>query len=326
MRRHRAVHPLVLAAALSLAMPALAHPPPPLLETVATFDASRFEVPESIAIDSHGNRLVSLSLTGEIRKIAPDGAQSTLAVLPLAPPLTPCGDFFDIMGALAIDHRDNLYVPLDTCVASLRGVYRVSPAGETTLLSNLPLAALGDGITYRDGLLYVADADLGLVWRLPADGSAPAAVWAQDPLLQPSVGHLFPGPNGIQFFGDKLYVSNSDQGDILVIPVEHDGSAGSVSVHASGTGCDDFAFDVLGNLYCTTDPFNTLVRIHPDGSSEVLLTAADGLDGPTASLFGRRVDELFELYITNGATPFFSTTHRPSLMKLFVGLPGAPRP
>jgi hypothetical protein len=31
-----------------------------------------------------------------------------------------------------------------------------------------------------------------------------------------------------------------------------------------------------------------LVKVNQDGSTDVLLTAADGLDGPTATAFGRQ--------------------------------------
>lgn len=59
------------------------------------------------------------------------------------------------------------------------------------------------------------------------------------------------------------------------------------------------------NLYGTTDPFNTVLRVALDGTVEVLLTAADGPDGPTATGFGVGADNK-NLYITNAAFPFFS--------------------
>ena len=156
-----------------------------------------------------------------------------------------------------------------------------------------------------------------------------AEVWAKGDLLERAPNASFPGPNGLQVFLDGCYVSNSDQGTILAIPIQPNGTAGPIRVHATlpgDLGCDDFAFDVLGNLYCTTDPFNTLLRIFPDGSFETLLTAADGLDGPTATAFGRRGQDRFNLYIANAAFPFFSTTHRPSLMRLHLEVPGWLKP
>ncbi len=77
-------------------------------------------------------------------------------------------------------------------------------------------------------------------------------------------------------------------------------------------------------VYCTTDPTNTLVRLDPDGTNEILLAAADGLDGPTSATFGRRGRNRKNLYITNAAFPFYTTTFRPSLMRLRLRIPGAP--
>ena len=80
-----------------------------------------------------------------------------------------------------------------------------------------------------------------------------------------------------------------------------------------------------GSLYCGTDPFNTVVRIAPDGTMETILTAADGLDGPTAVLFGRN-NEGFDLYMTNAAFPFFPVPppRLPSLLRLQAGRPRIP--
>ena len=89
-------------------------------------------------------------------------------------------------------------------------------------------------------------------------------------------------------------------------------------------GCDEFAFDVRGSIYCTTDPFNTVVRLDPDGTTEILLTADDLLDGPTSAAFGRHGTNRKNLYITNAAFPIFTTTFRPSLMRLRLNVPGAP--
>jgi hypothetical protein len=79
------------------------------LSTVALFNPNAFEAPESVQFDRHGNAYVSLALTGEVRKIAPDGTQTTLAFLPLRPDVQPCGNAFGlpIMGSIALDHQGN---------------------------------------------------------------------------------------------------------------------------------------------------------------------------------------------------------------------------
>jgi sugar lactone lactonase YvrE len=93
-----------------------------------------------------------------------------------------------------------------------------------------------------------------------------------------------------------------------------------VSVAYDGVIADDFAFDVHGNLYATTDPFNTVDRVSPDGTQQTLLTAADGLAGPSAAAFGTSGGDRTSLYITN--LSFFEATPRPSLQRIDVGVPG----
>ncbi len=294
--------------------------------TVALFDPTYFETPESVQFDSEGNMVISLALTGELRVIAPDGAQSTRAFLPIAPEVVPCENPFGaaILGGAALDKDDNAYVSVGSCDQDQLGVYQVTPQGDVTFLAPLPQGAMANGIAHRHGELYVADTALGLVWNLPTDGSRPPAVWAADALLAP-LPDFFPGPNGLQIFHDEVYVSVSDRAHVIAFPIRHDGSAGPARVHATGVGLDDFAFDVHGNLYGTTDPFNTLVRIAPDGSTTVLLTAADGLDGPTSAAFGVDGGDKDQLYVMNAAFPFFSTTHRPSVLKVDIGVHGAKR-
>jgi sugar lactone lactonase YvrE len=320
----------VALALLALAAPAvlLAHPPdaPGPVETLVSFDASQLETPESLVFDRDGNVYISLALTGEIRKITPDGTQSTFALIPIGAPLTPCGGFFAILGALTVDNHGNLYAAAAACDPANRGIWRISPDGQAELIANLPLEALPNGITLYHGRLYVADSSLSRVWVVPVEGGE-ATVWLQDPLLGAPSGSPFPGANGIKVFRHELYVSNSGGGTIVAIPFLHGDAPGAPRIHAvlpAPQGCDDFAFDVHGNLYCGTDPFRTLIRVAPDGSSEILLTAADGLDGPTAAAFGVRGNDRFNLYITNAAFPFFSETHQPSLMRIHLDAPGAP--
>jgi sugar lactone lactonase YvrE len=303
-------------------------------QIVTPFDHSKLETPEGLAIDKQGNRYLSLNLTGEIRKVAFDGSQSTLAVLPLgAPPLTPCFGFVPIMGPPAFDQKGNLFLGVDSCDPALRGLWRVTPEGEIALMSKVAPEALLNGIAIRGKFAYLADTALQIIWRIPLKGGAPQ-VWADSPLLKKrtDVPAIFPGPNGVEIFEDELYVSVSGGFRVVALPLDDEGedepllpTARPIRVHAVGTGCDDFAFDVLGNLYCGTDPFNTLVRIAPDGTQTVLLTAADGLDGPTAAAFGRKGDDRFNLYVTNGAFPFFPTPGTPKLLRVKMDVVGAPR-
>lgn len=322
-----------VALALALAPSALlAHPPDaPSLATIALFNPAALETPESIAITRNGDRYISFAFTGEIRKIAADGSQSTLAVIPIGPPLTVCGPFFNGLTGITLDPRTegSLYASAAACDPAFRGVWRVPlDGGAPEVVATLPLAAIPNGIAFRHDQLYVADSNLSAIWRVPAAGGA-AEIWLEDPsfagVITPELP--LPGINGLQIFRNEVYVANSGQGTVLAIPFGPGDTPGEIRVHAvmpPGTGGDDFAFDVHGNIYMTTDPSNLLVKIAPDGSTEILLTFLDGLDGPTAAAFGRTGDDRFNLYITNAAFPFFTTTFRPSLMRLHLDVPGAP--
>jgi hypothetical protein len=318
----RRVIPAVFVLLLAAAPSAFAQ-----VETVALFNASLLETPESIAIDRHNNKYVSLALTGEIRKIAADGSQSTYIMLPLgAPPLTFCGSFFAGLTGLTFDEHDNLYANLASCDPGSRGVWKIPPDGQPpTRIAALSLQSLPNGIVHHRDSVYVADSVIGVIWRVADTGGA-AEIWASGQELT-QVPNGLPGPNGLKLFEGELYVSNPSQSTVVAVRVRPDGTAGSTRTHAAGVFCDDFAFDVHGNLYCGTDPFNTVVRIAPDGAMETILSAADGLDGPTAILFGRN-DEGFDIYMTNAAFPFFQVPQPrlPSLLRLKLEVHGFSHP
>lgn len=286
------------------------------VETIVLFNPATPETPESIQVDRHGNLYVSLARTGEVRKISPDGTQSTLAIL--------CST----TAGIALDHQDNVYVVVRPCGASDHGIWQVTPEGQQWLVASLPESARPNGIAYHDGWLYVADSRLALVWRVHTDGQSPAEVWSADPLLQnpPNPPPGIPGPNGLQVFHDEVYVSVSTRGHIVALPINADGSAGPGRVHVV-LGSDDFAFDVKGTLYAMGNRSHQVVSVTQDGVIETLLTFADGLDNPTSAAFGVKNDNK-NLYIANGALPQFQgqNPRRPSVMRLHIGIPGKPRP
>src|SRR5262245_7066165 len=293
------------------------------VETIASFNPSLLETPENIAIDTADNKYVSLALTGEIRRIAPDGTQSTFAMLPLgAPPLTFCGSFFAGLTGITFDEHDNLYANVASCDPASRGVWKIPHDGQPMArIAALSMQSLPNGIVHHRDRIYVADSVIGAIWRVDDTGRTPE-IWTDGQALAQLPNGL-PGPNGLKLFEGELYVSNPSQGTVVAVRVRPDGTAGATRTHATNVFCDDFAFDVHGNLYCGTDPFNTVVRIAPDGSIATIATAADGLDGPTAVFFGHR-NEGFDLYIANAAFPFFPVPppRKPSLLRLHLDVRG----
>ena len=298
-------------------------------ETLVLFDFAASETPESIVFDRRDNAYISLANTGEVVKVDEDVNVHPLAQLPIGAPCAVPQPTVAL--GLAFDQRETLYIAISACDPANHGIWTIDKdTGAIELLANVPQANILNGIDVDGQYLYAADTFLGFVWRIPIDGSSVPEIWADDPLLKRPPGAMFPGPNGLKVFRGEVYVANSSTGTIVAIPIGAPGlggSAGTARVHATlpfPQGCDEFAFDVHGSIYCTTDPFNTIVRLDPDGTTETLLTASDLLDGPTSVAFGRRGTNRKNLYITNAAFPIFTTTFRPSLMRLRLDVPGAP--
>ena len=317
--------PLVVACILVAASASAAE-----VETITLFEHAVPETPESIQVDRHGIVYVSLARTGEIRKIDPDdGIQSTLAFLTAAPGnLCPNRPGRATIAGIAFDHRGNVYVGVNACDAKDHGIWKVTPDGEQSLFVNLPPEARANGIAYHGGLLYVADSAIGRVWRIDGDGQSPAELWTANLLLQhpPAPPTGIPAANGLQIFHDEVYVSVSTRAHIVAFPISADGSAGPGRVHVEEFGVDDFAFDVKGNLYAMTNFTQTVERVAPDGTREILLSGGV-LDGPSSGAFGVGNDRK-NLYIANAAFPIFPgpSPRRPSVLRLHIGIPGKPRP
>jgi sugar lactone lactonase YvrE len=301
-------------------------PPITKVRTVATFDQSLGESPEDINVDHLGNLYVSLSLKGEILKIAPDGTQTPYAQLPIGTPFAFCSGFYALLGPITFDLVGNLYASVGSCDPEHRGVFKVAPNGAVTQLVKLPFESFPNGIALHNGQLYVADSNLALIWKIDPhsdlQSGAQAEVWATDPLISRKVpGQGFPGANGLQFHGGKAYVAATDRSTIVTIPVKPNGKAGKATLFATTpAGCDDFAFDIVGNLYCGSF-FDQVIRVRPDGTSEAILTGGE-LDGPTSIAFGRTWDDFLDIYVTNGSFPGFSAQNKPSLQQYRVGIPG----
>jgi len=292
-------------------------------EVVRNLDPSIPDNPEGIAIDSKGNFILAMGLSGQLVKLNKNGDRSLITTLPI-------GDFnpfafTGILGPVAIDRFDNMYVSVNASDPVNRGVWKVRKDGNATLLSNFPMTAALNGLAIKNNHLYVADSGPdGKIWRVSINTGA-NEIWADDPLLKlsdPTV--MAPGPNGIQYYGNEFYVSNPNQNKLLAIELNNNGSSGTIRI-AAEVSFDDFAIDILGNIIGTTAPANTIEKVYPDGRVEGLLTAADGLDIPTAAIFGRGFFDSFNVYITNAAFPFVPGATQPSLMKLELGIPGFDR-
>ena len=287
-------------------------------QTLATFDPSKGEFPEGIAVDRRQHVYVGLALTGEIRRFEPQGSSSTLATLP-------AGAGF-LLG-LATDAPGNVYAALASFDPATHGVWRVRPNGSQERIGALPASGIPNGLAFDEaGSLYVTDSVLGAVWRIPRGGEP--EVFVQHPLLEPEPGSPVPGANGIAFADHSLLVANTRFGRIVRIPIEPGGTAGTPSTvieRGDLIGADGVALDVRRNLYVAMfggPAGGRLVRISPDGQVDQLAGPADGLTGPASLAFGTL--DRKSLFVTN--FDLFSPAPRPALVRVEAGVPGRPLP
>ena len=176
--------PLIAAAVLPLVITATAAAVE--AQTLVSFDRAAGQTPESVAVVSDGTAYVSLSFASEIYRITPAGQQSTLDI-PTAGGITV---------GLAIDSRDTnfLYVAVRSADPAAAGVWRIprDRFDDPARVVPLPTDSFPNGMTFDErSNLYIADSDLGRIWRV-APGAAKATVWAAGALLAPT-GERLPG-------------------------------------------------------------------------------------------------------------------------------------
>lgn len=318
-----------LVAAL-VAVVALGSPGRPAVATarvnrVLAFDASAGELPESVVVDRRGSIYVSLAPLGQVRAIAPDGGQRVVATLPVA-------SGFGALG-LALGPRDDVYLAVSTFDPATNGVYRVGRGGTTERLRGTEAIGLPNGLAFdRRGDLFVTDSVGGAIWRVPANGSA--ELWLQHPLLEGDNSAPPPVPlgvNGIAFRDGTLFITNTEKGSVIRVPVKRDASPGTLSVLAEGPaliGADGLTLDTRGSLYVAVNGQNTVVQISPGGATlTTLATAADGLDSPSDVAFGQGRRDRRTLFVVNfaiGPAFGFPPGAGPALSAMNVGVPGTP--
>lgn len=288
---------------------------PPTVQTVV-----RFRPPmllESIVRDRRGNIFVSNLFGGVIYKISHSGKYRPFYRVALGK-----GPGLRGLFCMVFDNKGGLYFTVNSPDSKVRGVWHVTRGGRGALFAALPADVLLNGIT-RDGHghLLIADSKLGRIWQVDMS-TAKVRVWLQDKLLAPHmVGGEIPGANGIQRHAGFVYVTNTSASDIVRVPILPDGAAGKPEIAIKHLAGDDFGIDGAGNLYITTHPFNTIVKIAPNGVREAVASAADGVIGPSAvsvSDDGKTIYVAMDggLFPLPGHKAIPVSEQRPSVMKL----------
>jgi hypothetical protein len=214
---------------------------------------------------------------------------------------------------LATDHAGNMYWAIGALGPgrSPPGIDKVPPDGGTATLLTPPdfPAALPDGIDVIGKNAYWTDAIMGTV-NVTDIRTGATRVWSNDPLLLGNVeacgGTPFPAPlgaNGISHHGDTIYVTNSNYGRLLRIPIKSDGDAGTVGVVVESCahlhGLDGVATDRDGTLLATRQPTSSIVRICPNSGKTEVVYAGAPLDGPASDFIWNAPNGDRKLLITN---------------------------
>ena len=131
----------------------------------------------------------------------------------------------------------------------------------------------------RSGNVYVSGSFSGAVYKIGPNGGAPA-VWVQSPLLTTTGVPGF-GANGLAFNGAQttLFVNNTGNDQVVKIPVNPDGSAGTPAVFVNSVnGADGLIIDKHDNLWIAANQADEIVVIDPSGRTIAKLGDFNGLD------------------------------------------------
>ncbi len=149
-------------------------------------------------------------------------------------------------------------------------VLHVDPVTGASSVFVPPIANSGlNALTFdKLGNAYISDSFNGVIWKTGPNGGTPTA-WSNSPLLGPGSGLTPPfGANGVEFnnAGNVLFVANTAFHQIVQIPVNGDGSAGTASVFITGINAPDgIAIDHDDNVWICANQEDDIVVIDKTG-------------------------------------------------------------
>jgi sugar lactone lactonase YvrE len=118
------------------------------------------------------------------------------------------------------------------------------------------------------GNSYISDSFNGIIWKVGPNGGTPT-IWSNSPLLGPGTGLTPPfGANGVEFnnAGTMLFVANTAFHQIIQIPVNPNGGAGTASVFVTGINAPDgIAIDRDENIWICANQEDDIVVIDKTG-------------------------------------------------------------
>jgi len=256
---------------------------------VAHFDIAALQQPENITLEPDGDADLTFASARQVARVTRQGTVTILATLP------PAASGLNAVSGIVRAPDGTLYVNYAGGAES--GIWKIGQDGTAEQVVALPETKFLNGLALdpRSGALFATDSAVGTIWRVwPRTGRAD--LWATGAELQPGTGGL--GANGLKVHNGSVWVSNTDKGTLLRIPIRPDGKAGPAVVAATGvTGIDDFAFTGSGDtLLAAQNPLNQVDLITPGGAQHIVLTSADGLSNPSSVAVSGEV-----VYVTSAA-------------------------
>jgi sugar lactone lactonase YvrE len=184
------------------------------------------------------------------------------------------------MLGLAFNPVNNFLLVLDFGAGK---VLNVDPNTGNSSVFMGPIANSGlNALTFdRSGNVYVSDSFNGVIWKTgPTGGTATA--WSSGPLLSPGTGLTPPfGANGVEFNNahTMLYVADTAYHQIIQIPVNGNGSAGTASILITGINAPDgIMVDRADNIWVCANQEDDIVVIDKTGKVIAKLGDFRGLD------------------------------------------------
>jgi len=315
-------------------------------------------MPRGVAVDKVGHVYVSASVYVE--------AVEHIRVWKF----TPAGEeLFSVdigrgtIGGLMVDAKGDLYIAL--AAGADRGVYRMDRQGAVELLPGSNQIFFANGLAFDDrGNLYITESvsiaspgpppvpGPGGIWRIRRGGQVELCLRDESLAGTGVLKQPVPiGANGIAYIHGQLFVTNTEKGTVLRVPVWRDGSLGipqlwktledvpeSPLAGAPLPVCGDgLVFDVFGNIYVAVLTRSAVVRLNAWNRAQRTVAAfqlADDLplyaplDFPASLFFGTGKGERRNLFVTNiglGAVMVPGLPWSgPSLVKVHAGMPGRP--
>jgi|SRR5580692_4817557 sugar lactone lactonase YvrE len=145
-----------------------------------------------------------------------------------------------------------------------------------------PIANSGlNALTFdQSGNAYVSDSFNGVIWKVTHSGTV--TTWSSGPLLAPGTGLTPPfGANGVEFNNEHtiLYVANTAEHQIIEIPVNPDGTAGTAKILITGINAPDgIMVDGKDNIWICSNQEDEIVVIDKTGKVIAKLGDFRGID------------------------------------------------